>query len=121
MRENGILDEILIEEYQRTLRRIRANRKELNLLPKGSLSKKSIKGYEAYYIHYREGDKVKCKYVPKGEVENLSKMIEKRRRYEAGLRENRIALKQLERALGKGLMNEYFKANGISQISETTK
>lgn len=58
---------------------------ELCLLPKGSLSKRKIKGNEYYYLVYRENGKFKSKYkgkeVSKEEWEKYQKAKASRAKY----------------------------------------
>lgn len=113
-KEYSVLEEIFIEEYDRIIRRINAAYKEIEALPKGSISKKNINGSEAFYLFYREGDKVKSKYIKKSDVENIKALVERRRHYEKIIRDSKKQKKQLEKVLGKETINEYKSGTGIS-------
>ena len=114
MSENrSVLDEVFLEEYDRVLRRIHAIQRELKLLPKGSVSRKIINGSEAFYLSFREGNKVVTKYLKKDDVEKTRGLVEMRRRLELNMRESKKQAKKLEKVLGKEILNEYRAGNGI--------
>lgn len=96
----SILDEVLIEEYERSERIKQMYMEKLRDLPKGSLSRKIISGKEYYYLQYREGDKVKGEYVQNDQVELLQKQIEDRRRYQKGIRRIEADQKKIRKAVG---------------------
>lgn len=81
--------EYMLERYYRMMEE----------LPKGSLSETNKNGQKYYYLKYREGNKVKTKYLGKN-AENMAKLIEKRKHTEAMIKllknELRIAEKALE-------------------------
>jgi len=56
------IKEILREELENSLRMLKRYEEELSLLPKGSLSKRKIKGNEYYYLIYREKGEFKSEY-----------------------------------------------------------
>lgn len=97
----AVLDEILEEEYARSSRLVSHMESELAALPKGSLRARSIKGYEYYYLNYRDGKQVKSDYVPAKDVDELSKKIERRRNLIAAIREQKRSQKKIVRALGR--------------------
>ena len=101
------LDEVFLEEYDRVLRRMLVMQKELAQLPKGSVSRKVINGSEAFYLCFREGDKVISKHLKKSDVEEMRTKVERRRFLEKSMRESRLQAKKLEKALGKAIVNEY--------------
>ena len=102
-----IIEEVLLEEYQRTLRIKNALLAEIEQLPKGSLQKKKIKGKE-----YCEGDSVKSQYVREPMVGIFQEQINKRRDNLSALKELEKTLLQIERALGKEFIDEH-TAKGI--------
>ena len=55
---------------------------ELDKLPKGTISEKVVNGNIYYYLKYREGKKVVSQYIPKNEIDNVSKSLEKRKHIE---------------------------------------
>lgn len=105
----SVLEETLAEEYDRFLRIAAAIRAELERLPKGSLRKRNLKGRIYYYLQYRDGGHVRSDYVPRGKVEETERAIARRRELAAALKERERSIRQIERALGKGFLNERAK------------
>ncbi|MCQ2108968.1 MAG: hypothetical protein MJZ05_09430 [Fibrobacter sp.] len=52
---------------------------QIESLPKGSITKKTIQGKDRYYLQWREGDKVKSRYVKVAELSELAAQIEQRK------------------------------------------
>lgn len=96
----SILDEVLIEEYERLKRFKKMYQEKLQNLPKGYLSRKNIKGKVYYYLQYRDGEKIVSQFVPNENVELLQKQIEERRKYERRIREVEADLKKIRKAVG---------------------
>ncbi|MDO4437307.1 MAG: hypothetical protein Q4B77_05085 [Coriobacteriaceae bacterium] len=97
----SVLEEVLEEEYHRSVR-LRMNlEREISALPKGSVRVRQIRGREYYYLNYREGDKVRSDYIPADEVDELREKIMRRRQLKAALAEQARDQKKLERALGR--------------------
>ncbi|MCQ2551162.1 MAG: hypothetical protein MJ146_03070 [Clostridia bacterium] len=109
------MEEVLIEEYLRLKRIQSAVEKELEVLPKGSLQVKTIHGVKCTYLAYREGDKVKSKYVNEKDVGKVADLIEKRRSDTESLKDIKRSIKQIEKALGKGKLIE-LTAGGVSEV-----
>lgn len=59
------IKDILREELENSLRMLKRYEEELSLLPKGSISKRKIKGNEYYYLIYRHNGKFKAEYKGK--------------------------------------------------------
>ena len=95
----SVLDEVLKEEYDRLIKMRAAMSLEYEALPKGSISKKNIRGCDCYYLQYREGDKVISKYIKKGELNELAAKIERRRSLKKSLREIDAEMKKIERSI----------------------
>jgi len=57
---------------------IKALRDVLETLPKGYVSRKLIRGKETFYLQWREGRKVRSKYIKKDDVEGLREEIRRR-------------------------------------------
>ena len=55
-------------------------------LPKGYLSRKKINGKERFYLQWREGEKIRSKYVPAEDIEETRLQIAERKRLEERLR-----------------------------------
>lgn len=102
----SVLEEILLEEYDRSARMINALDAELASLPRGSIREKLIKGHIYYYLQYREGSRVRSVYIPKAEVSTLREQLESRARCIRERREQERTMHQIERALGRRLADE---------------
>lgn len=99
----SVLEGVLEEEYARSSRLLGLMEQEIDLLPKGSIRMRNIKGHEYCYLNYRVGDKVKSDYVPAAEVDELRAKIERRRALVTAIREQKQSQKQIIRALGRVL------------------
>ena len=96
-----VLEEILEEEYGRTVCLSRAMKEEYLLLPKGSVRTRVIRGHEYYYLNYREGKKVRSDYIPASKVEEVRVKVKRRKVLKAALREQEQVRRQIERVLGR--------------------
>jgi hypothetical protein len=67
----GVIKGALKEELENSLRMKKKYEKALEKLPKGSLTKKKIKGHVYYYLVKREGKKVR--YIYKGKISDSEK------------------------------------------------
>ena len=94
----SVLDEVLKEEYDRLARMKSAMSIEYNALPKGSISKKNIRGCDCYYLQFREGNKVISKYIKKAELDDLVAKIERRKNLKKALRDIDAEMKKIERS-----------------------
>ena len=103
----SVLEEILLEEYDRSARMVHVLEAELASLPRGSIMKKNIKGHTYFYLQYREGNRVRSVYVPKADVDALSEQLEKRARCIREKKEQVKVMRQIERALGRRFVNEH--------------
>lgn len=72
----GVIKGVLKEELENSIQMKKDYERELNKLPKGSLIKKKIKGYEYYYLLLREKGKVKFIYKGKSSDEEIKKYKE---------------------------------------------
>ena len=86
--------------YDHLIRMRAAMRLEYDALPKGSISKKNIRGCDCYYLQYREGDRVISKYIKKGELNELAAKIEKRRSLKKSLREIDAEIRKIKKTIG---------------------
>ena len=102
----SVLEEILLEEYDRSARMINALDAELASLPRGNIREKLIKGHIYYYLQYRDGNRVRSVYVPKADVETLREQLKARSRCIRERREQERTMHQIERALGRRLADE---------------
>lgn len=95
----AVLDDVLQEEYDRLFRMRKAMCREYESLPKGYLSKKTIRGYECYYLQHREGTKVVGVYIKDSEVAEYASKIERRRSLKKSISEIDAQIKKIERAV----------------------
>ena len=102
----SVLEEILLEEYDRSARMVQALDDELSSLPRGSIREKVIKGRPYCYLQYRDGDHVRSVYVPRADVEGIRAQLESRARCIRERKEQVRAMRQIERALGRRLSDE---------------
>ena len=102
----SIFEEVLEEEYDRSMRLSGHIEEELASLPKGSVRARNIKGHEYYYLTYRDGDKVRSNYIPADQVAEVRQKVERRKQLKAALKEQAQTRKQIKRALGKGVGHE---------------
>lgn len=97
-----VLFGILEEEWERLQDRSESYRKELELLPKGSLCLKERRGRQYAYFSVRQKNKVRSQYLGEAHskvVKDYREKIELRRKLEKGLREMRADMKALEKVL----------------------
>ena len=99
----SILEDVLIEEYNRCERIKQLYLENIESLPKGCLSQKKISGKIYMYLQHREGAKIVSQYVPYEQVEEVRKQIERRRRLQKGIRECEADQKKIRKAIGKRL------------------
>lgn len=72
---------------------------QLQLLPKGYISKKKIAGKEYCYLQRREGGKVISQYIAAGDLPKIEVQIKRRKRLEESLRRIREDQKKLRKVL----------------------
>ena len=71
-------------------------RVQLNELPIGYISKKTIKGNPQYYLQRRVGEKMTGVYIRADEVQNVREALERRAQYESEKKQIAARLEQLE-------------------------
>lgn len=96
-----ILEEVLEEEYFRSLRASEALEAEIARLPKGYLRTRCIREHEYHYLQWREGKKVRSKYVKEEDVKELREQIELRHKHLQALKDQAETRKIIVRALGR--------------------
>lgn len=100
--KSSVIRHVLEEELERNIRIAQRYKKELEILPKGSIVKRKIANKEYYYLSYREGKKVITKYIGKIEqvnIEEIKRNLDKRKHIAEVLRN----LKQEEKEIRKAL------------------
>ena len=95
----SVLDEVLKEEYDRLIRMRSAISLEYDALPKGSISRKNIRGCDCYYLQYRMGNKIISKYIKRAELDDIAAKIERRRSLKKTLRDVDTEIKKIERTI----------------------
>ena len=76
----------ILQEKERIDRMLKKYQEELEKLPKGTLSEKKAGQSTYFYLKYRNGKKVISRYIPKKDVEDVRKQVEKRRHIETMIR-----------------------------------
>lgn len=93
---------LLREELKNSLQMQKNYERELAKLPKGSLVKRNIKGYEYFYLVYREDGKVRSIYkgkADKSEIQKYKKAKEYRAKYRKLLSQVKKQIRFLRSAL----------------------
>lgn len=97
----NIIKETLAEELERNERSQRVYRREIDLLPRGSVCVRSRGGRQYCYLKYREGDKTVTKYVGAAPLfeRELREKVARRKTLEESLRRLRREQAFIEKAL----------------------
>ena len=95
----SVLMDVLREELDRLDRQQVAYEADLQELPKGYISKKNIRGKVSYYLQYREGSKVRSKYVSAEDLPIIEEQVQRRKQLESSLRRVREDQKKLRKVL----------------------
>lgn len=102
----SVVVDMLKNENRRLDALVAMYNQRIEVLPKGSLTSKAQGGREYIYLSYREGAKVRTDYLGKkgaSRVDEVSALIDQRRRYENFRRkakENLFEVRKLLRAAG---------------------
>ncbi|MFH1283788.1 MAG: hypothetical protein ABII27_09025 [bacterium] len=99
----GVIKGVLKEELENSLRMKSDYERELAKLPKGSLIKKKVKGYEYYYLLLRENGKVKFIYKGKKLSPDIIKKYKEAKEYRAKYRKLLSQVKKQIRFLRSAL------------------
>lgn len=103
------MDYSIQAEYGSLLAREQFIRVQLNKLPIGYISKKTIKGNLQYYLQRRIGGKMTSVYIRADEVQNVREALERRAQYESEKKQIAARLEQLEQAAKLISKNLYCK------------
>ena len=103
----SIIEEMLLEEYDRSRRVSVALARELAGLPRGSVRERIIAGKTYFYLQFRDGSHVRSQYVPRSEVSELRRLLARRKEIVAALKEQERSRAQIERALGRRFIDEH--------------
>jgi hypothetical protein len=99
----SILSDVLKEEYERIRLTISAFEAEAMTLPKGQIAVKRIKNKDYYYLQWRDGQKIRSKYIKKDELEELRLQVNRRNHLISSIKEMRKSEKEFRKVLGKEL------------------
>lgn len=98
----------LLDQYFRVKNSIRSYEENIEKkCVKGSLIKKRINNKEYTYLQWRDGEKVRSRYVKKSELNNIEKGIRMRKKYKESIKQLKLSLHDMEKFLGKELIEEY--------------
>lgn len=92
----SILDEILFEEYERSLRIVAVIKNELKEIQPGCLIEKKMGKRKYHFLKTTASGKSLCFYVPSSKVEAIQRNIDKRKALENSLKEANKNIKKLE-------------------------
>jgi hypothetical protein len=98
----SVVYDVLREEYSRLERLKDQYTKELESLPRGTISRKKIRNGEYYYLAYRIKDKVKFDYLGKKDAQKLREIesqIARRKEIEDKLRRVNNSMKEIGKSL----------------------
>ncbi len=98
----SVIKDVISEEKDRLISLISFYQSEIEKLPKGYISPKKRNDGVYYYISYRDGSKVRSKYIGKSDSDNLKELIiavKKRKDLESKLKQARVNLKEVQRML----------------------
>ena len=70
-------------------------------MPKGSIVWKTIDKKVYPYLQWREGDKIKARFVKREELSELQEVIQQRREYEKRVKELKGYVREIEKMLGR--------------------
>ena len=96
-----IIHGVLLEEKERNLLMQEQYKKEIELLPKGSIVKKINKSGEYFYLSYRNGANVISKYLGKDldAINKINEKIEKRKHLKSIIKNLQLELKQIKKVV----------------------
>ena len=107
MRKISILEQQLLDEYFRCIRNRNVQMAAIDDLPKGYISRKKRSGKTYSYLQWRDGDKVYSQYIKPDDLASIEKKIEARKNWAESVKQLEKNIRQIEKVLGKGLINEY--------------
>ena len=117
----AIVKKIWAEEIARLERIYEAAQKALEKYPKGSIQIKRIKGKEQHYLMWRDGKKIKCKYIGNDPdaIKKAQMGIDARKDREHAQRELLKDIRLLEKALRLKVKGEDKVVTNIKNINES--
>lgn len=97
----------LLDEYYRCERALSVHERALSSDRRKYISKKKIGGRTYFYLQWREDGHTRSQYIKAADLERIEAELAKQKRERESIKNLKRNLKQLEKALGKGLINEY--------------
>ena len=97
-----VIHDALREEMERLLEKQAAYIQRISLLPKGRIHHKLIGGKKYPYLNYREGGKVRSRYVKSEELEQVMAQVAERRQCEQALKSIRADLRVISKVVKDG-------------------
>lgn len=98
----GTIFHVMKEEYERLIEAEHIYSKNISKMPKGTLRKKRLRHQDYLYLAHRDGPKVVYDYVGNAgsdKAKEIEELVNKRKRFEALLKETRQALKEVKKVL----------------------
>jgi hypothetical protein len=95
----SILSDVLTEEYERQKRIHMAYLRECNDLPPGSLVYKQIGQNKYPYLQWREGNKIKSKFVKSQDIPEIIKKCSRKKELRQSIIRIKRDIKNLEKML----------------------
>lgn len=97
----SIIKSVILDEYDRNKRMQQTYIQELANFPRGSITRKCIRGRYYYYWMYRENGKVINKYISgkSNKIDELQSQVEKRKQVEQLIRNLKAEQLEMERYL----------------------
>ena len=96
-----ILKNILFESNEYYINAKKKIQKRLQILPKGSIKRRTISGKVYYYLQYRSGKKIIQKYIGRKKPDTIIDKINERKSLKKELKKVNESLKVIERSQGR--------------------
>jgi len=101
-----VISGMLQDELKRCQEMLESLEKYVSELPKGVLNERKKrykdKVYSYYYLKYREGEKVVNKHIAKKELQDISKKLELRKKYEKEIQSYKRKIAYLNKIMKAG-------------------
>ena len=97
----------LLDEYYRCERALNAHERALSSDRRKYISKKKIGGRTYSYLQWREDGHTRSQYIKAADLEQIEAELGRQKSERESIKNLRRNLKQLEKALGKRLIDEY--------------
>ena len=113
----------IISEYNGLLEKLQDMRSQIDILPRGYISKKMIKGKQYFYLQNRVNGKVLSKYIKEDDIDRISSELELSKRYKVEVPkiENRLLeLEQAAKLLDKKISRELMLLKLSSKMDALT-